>query len=152
VKLSHYALRNLGHAFMIVTEGQTPKLEPLTEAGSGSVQEKEKARLAAIIEKVNELFEGELTDQDRLVYVDTVIKTKLLESKTLIEQAASNTKEQFATSPDIDNELLSAVMAALDAHNTMSSQALNSDKVRAGLKDILLNYAGLWEALRAKAT
>jgi type I restriction enzyme, R subunit len=70
----------------------------------------------------------------------------------LIEQAASNTKEQFATSPDIDNELLSAVMAALDAHNTMSSQALNSDKVCAGLKDILLNYAGLWEALRAKAT
>ena len=42
-------------------------------------------------------------------------------------------------------------MAALDAHNTMSTQALNSDKVRAGLKDILLNYAGRWEALRAKS-
>lgn len=44
-----------------------------------------------------------------------------------------------------------AVMSALDAHNTMSSQALNSDKVRAGLKEVLLNYAGLWEALRAKS-
>lgn len=34
----------------------------------------------------------------------------------------------------------------------MSSQALNSEKVRAGLKEILLNYAGLWEALRARAS
>jgi type I restriction enzyme, R subunit len=102
-------------------------------------------------EKVNELFEGELTDQDQLVYVDNVIKTKMLESKTLIEQAASNTKEQFAASPDIDSELLGAIMAALDAHNTMSTQALDSEQVRAGLKDILLNYAGLWEAPRAKS-
>lgn len=151
VKLSHYALRGHGVALMLLPQGQSPKLEPLTEAGSGSVQDKEKARLTAIIERVNELFEGELTDQDRLVYVDTVIKTKLLESKTLTEQATSNTKEQFATSPDLDSELLGAVMAALDAHNTMSTQALNSDKVRAGLKDILLNHAGLWEALRAKS-
>jgi type I restriction enzyme R subunit len=151
VRLSHYALKGHGVALMLLPEGQAPKLDPLTEAGSGSVHDKEKARLAAIIEKVNELFEGELTDQDRLVYVDSVIKMKLLESKTLIEQALSNTKEQFATSPDIDNELLEAIVAALDAHNTMSSQALNSDKVRAGLKDVLLNYAGLWEALRAKS-
>jgi len=151
VRLSHYGLRNLGVAPMVLKEGQTPWLQPLTEAGSGSVQDRERARLAAIIEKVNELFEGELTEQDRLVYVDTVIKTKLLESRTLREQAASNTKEQFATSPDIDSELLGAVMAALDAHTTMSTQALNSDRVRAGLKDILLNYVGLWEALRERS-
>ncbi|MDP1915737.1 MAG: type I restriction endonuclease [Myxococcales bacterium] len=151
VKLSHYALREHRVALMLLPQGQSPKLEPLTEAGSGGVQEKEKARLAAIIEKLNELFEGELTDQDRLVYVDTVIKAKLMESKVLLEQAANNTKEQFATSPDLDSELLSAVMAALDAHTAMSTQALSSDKLRAGLKDILLNYAGLWEALRAKS-
>jgi type I restriction enzyme R subunit len=42
-------------------------------------------------------------------------------------------------------------MVALDAHNLMSTQALNSEKVRKGLKDILLNNAGLYEALREKA-
>jgi type I restriction enzyme R subunit len=151
VELSHYALRSRGAAPMVLSGGTAPKLEPVSEAGSGAVQERERARLDAIIEKVNALFEGELTDHDRLLYVDTVLKSKLLESKTLREQAASNTKEQFATSPDIDTELLGAVMAALDAHTTMSTQALNSEKVRAGLKDILLNYAGLWEALREKA-
>jgi len=70
-------------------------------AGSGTVQEKEKARLAAIIEKVNDLFEGELTDQDKLVYVNSVIKGKLLESETLRQQAANNTKEQFTNASDL---------------------------------------------------
>ena len=32
----------------------------------------------------------------------------------------------------------------------MSTQALNSKIVQRGMKDILLNYAGLWESLRAK--
>ena len=32
---------------------------------------------------MNDLFEGELTDQDKLVYVNNVIKGKLLESETL---------------------------------------------------------------------
>jgi hypothetical protein len=34
----------------------------------------------------------------------------------------------------------------------MSTQALNSDAVRAGIKDILLNHSQLWEALRNKAS
>ena len=32
----------------------------------------------------------------------------------------------------------------------MSTKALNSPAVQQGLKDILLNYAHLWETLRAK--
>jgi hypothetical protein len=48
--------------------------------GARIVQDKEKARLAEIIEKVNGLFEGDLTDDDQLVYVNNVIKGKLLES------------------------------------------------------------------------
>jgi type I restriction enzyme, R subunit len=42
-------------------------------------------------------------------------------------------------------------MDTLEAHTTMSSQALGSDRVRDGLKDILLGPAQLYEALRAKA-
>lgn len=63
--------------------------------------------------KVNDLFDGELTDDDKLVYVNNVLKGKLLESEILMQQAASNTKEQFANSPDLANELLNAIMDAL---------------------------------------
>jgi type I restriction enzyme, R subunit len=151
VMLTHHNLKNLGKRAMLLTEGENPKLEPITEAGSGSVQEKEKAYLTEIIEKVNDLFHGELTDQDKLVYVNNVIKGKLLESERLQQQARNNTKEQFANSPDLKTELLNAIMGALDAHTAMSTQALNSEEVQRGIKDVLLNNAGLYETLRAKA-
>ena len=151
VVLTHHNLKNSGKRPMPLYAGATPKLEPITEAGSGALHDKEKARLDEIIQKVNDLFQGELTDQDKLVYVNHVIKGKLLESDTLQQQAANNTKEQFANSPDLKTELLNAIMGALDAHTTMSTQALNSATVQAGLKDILLNHAGLYETLRGKA-
>jgi type I restriction enzyme R subunit len=150
VVLTHHNLRNLGRRPISLADGERPKLDPITEAGSGNVQEKEKAWLAEIIERVNDLFEGELTDQDKLVYVNNVIKGKLLESETLQKQAANNTKEQFANSPDLARELTLAIMGALDAHNSMSTQALNSERVRAGLKGILLDHAGLYEGLRGE--
>lgn len=148
--LTHHHLKDLGKQAMALNDGETPKLEPITEAGSGSLQDKEKAYLSEIIEKVNDLFEGDLSDQDKLVYVNNVIKGKLLESETLRQQAVNNTKEQFANSPDLKTELLNAIMGALDAHNSMSTQALNSDTVQRGIKDVLLNNAGLYESLRDK--
>ena len=152
VTLTHHNLKNLGKRAMSLSDGDKTKLEPMTEAGSGSVQEKEKALLAEIIEKVNDLFEGELTDQDKLVYVNNVIKGKLLESETLRQQATNNTKEQFANSPDLKTELMNAIIGALEAHTAMSTQALDSETVRAGLKDVLLNQAGLYETLRSRAS
>jgi len=152
VVLTHHNLRNTGRQPMPLYEGPTPKLEPITEAGSGAIHDKEKARLDEIIQKVNDLFQGELSDQDKLVYVNNVIKGKLLESETLRQQATNNTKEQFANSPDLKTELLNAIMGALDAHTLMSTQALNSPTVQSGMKDILLNHAGLYETLRERQT
>lgn len=72
---------------------------PPTEAGGRSLHDKQKALLSEIVQRVNDLFEGELADDDKLVYVNHVIKGKMLESATLRQQAANNTKEQFANSP-----------------------------------------------------
>ncbi|MFZ2956251.1 MAG: hypothetical protein WA705_05125 [Candidatus Ozemobacteraceae bacterium] len=60
VFLTHHNLKNLGKQAMPLSEGKKPVLYPITEAGSGSVQEKETAFLNEIIKKVNELFDGEL--------------------------------------------------------------------------------------------
>jgi type I restriction enzyme, R subunit len=150
VVLTHHQIKTLGKRPMTLG-GDPPKLEPITEAGAGSIQDKERAFLNEIIEKVNSLFDGDLTEQDKLVYVNNVIKGKLLESQKLQQQAANNTKEQFANSPDLNAELLNAIMSALDAHTEMSKQALNSPTVQNGMKDILLNHAKLWESLRERA-
>ncbi|OXR49895.1 type I restriction endonuclease subunit R [Pusillimonas sp. T2] len=151
VVLTHHTLKNHGKQPLGLNHDGTYKLAPMEAVGSGSVQEKQRAYLVEIIQKVNGLFEGDLSDGDQLVYVNGVLKGKLLENETLMQQAASNSKEQFANSPDLKDALLNAIMDALDAHQIMSSQALGSEKVRDGLRDILLGPAQLYEALRAKS-
>jgi type I restriction enzyme R subunit len=151
VVLTHHTLKSHGKQAMGLNADGSYKLPPMDAVGSGSVQEKQQAYLNEIIEKVNGLFEGELTDDDQLVYVNGVLKGKLLENETLMRQAASNSKEQFANSPDLKDAVLHAIMDALDAHQTMSTQALGSERVREGLRDILLGPAQLYEALRAKS-
>ncbi len=151
VVLTHHSLKNKGHQAMNPASGEYPKLNPMGEAGTALVREKLQARLSEIIEKVNDLFKGELTDNNKLVYVNDVLKGKLLESETLTKQASSNTKEQFANSPDLKREILSAVINALDAHTEMSTQAINSEDVQRGLKEILLGPAKLYETLRGQA-
>lgn len=151
VVLTHHSLKNHGKQPMTLTSEGSVKLPPMNAVGSGSVQDKQQAYLEEIIQKVNGLFEGELTDDDQLVYVNGVLKGKLLENQILVLQAASNSKEQFANSPDLKDALLHAIMDAFEAHSTMSTQALGSERVRDGLREILLGPGQLYEGLRAKA-
>lgn len=148
VTLTHHTLRNRGKQKMTLKDEAYPEISPMSEVGGGQVREPKKAYLNEIIEKVNELFKGELSDSDKLVYVNEVLKSKLLESETLQRQAQSNSKEQFANSPDLQSEILNAIMLALDAHTEMSTQALNSQAIRKGLLEILIGPSKLYESLQ----
>jgi type I restriction enzyme R subunit len=153
VKLTHYALRGKGRHDLVLTrkvgeDADVYRLAPLADAGSGEVRDPERARLEEIIQAVNDLFEGELTDDDKFVYVNEVLRTKLLESSILVQQAVSNTKEQFAASPNLREELTNAIIDALDAHTTMGQQALGSEQVLTGILEVLLGPGQLWDSLR----
>ncbi|QVL54453.1 MAG: type I restriction endonuclease subunit R [Cyanobium sp. M30B3] len=147
VVLTHHHLRDRGTRTLDLQQGESIAIAGMAPGG-GSVQDKDKVELAEIIAKLNDLFGGELSDGDKVTYVRSVIRGRLLESPTLRQQAAANSKEQFANSPDFGTELMDAIIGALDAHQAMSSQALNSSSVRDGIKDLLLNHTHLWEDLR----
>jgi type I restriction enzyme, R subunit len=149
VVLTHHTLRDRGTQGLPLSQDESQLLKPLTDVGSGTVQEKERLLLGEIIAQVNDLFGADTTEGDKLVYVNNVIKEKLLESETLRQQAASNSKEQFANSPDLNMELLNAIMDASSAMSSLSKEALESEHVRSGLKDVLMGPAQLYEALRA---
>jgi type I restriction enzyme R subunit len=151
VVMTHHKLKDQGKRALPLQNGEYPKLSPLTDAGGGAVHEKEKSRLYEIIAKLNDLFEGDVTEDDKLVYVNNVLKGKLLESEILVRQAASNTKEQLKNSPDLLNAIVDAILGASAAHSAMSKQALNSEKVRYGLRDVLMGPAQLYEALRERS-
>ena len=87
VVLTHHHLKDLGQQATPLGDGEAPKLDPITEAGSSTVREKQQAYLLDIIEKVNDLLATDVTDNDKLVYVNEVLKGKILESETLQRQS-----------------------------------------------------------------
>ncbi len=151
LKLTAYTIKQRDDPALNLAAGEPEKIYAADDSGSGEVQDKAKIVLSELIAKVNDLFEGDLTPGDKLVYVNDVIKGKLMESEKLAEQATNNTKEQFGNSPDLANEIMYAVMDALTAHTAMSKQALASGVLRADMKDVLLGAGRLWEGLRAKS-
>ena len=151
VQLTHHALKKRSTDSLPLLPGLGDPLQPIKNSGAGLVREREKALMDELIERVNELFSGELTDDDKLVYVQQVLGAKMLESRTLQQQARNNTKEQFGSSPDLMTTLNDAIIDAYDAHKTMSQQALNSKELQAGLLRILLDYGNLYDKLRARA-
>ena len=119
MKLTHHNLRNRGKQNLVLSGEDTPTLAPITEAGSGSVQEKEKARLSEIIEQLNTLFGSDTTEGDQLSYANAVAE-KVLESEVLQKQAANNSKEQFTNSPDLPSEILTALIdRSVVCHNIL---------------------------------
>ena len=150
VVLTHHRLKDQGARSLALHDMVSEyKLHPLTETGAGAVQDKQKLLLSEIVAKVNDLFDGDLSDDDRLVYVNHV-KGKLLESDILVQQASNNSKAQFDNSPDLDRALIDAIIDGFTKYTTMSKQSLDSERVRAGLKSILLGPAQLYEALRER--
>jgi type I restriction enzyme, R subunit len=152
LRLTAYSIRNTGEPKLSLGVGEPQRIYVVNETGTGEVQDKSKIALSELIAKINDLFEGELTPGDKLVYVNNVIIGKMLESARLIEQAANNTKEQFNNSPDLFKVLVDAAMDAGDAHALMSRQTLESPAIQRDLLNILLREGMLWERLREKAS
>lgn len=73
-----------------------------------------------------------MIEGDKLMYVNYVLKGKLLES------------------PNLDQEFMNAVMDAGAAYASMPEQVLESERVRNRLKRILLGPSALYEALRQR--
>ena len=138
VVLTHYNIKDLGQHQLPFTggDGDQPKLDPMTAVGSAKVHDPDMVRLREIIQKMNDLFEGELTDADQINFVNH-IRDKMLENPVLAQQAAANKKDQFSASPDFHEAMMTAVVNAYDNHMSMSEQVLKKDNVKAGLKEIL---------------
>lgn len=147
VVLTHHKLSDKGRATLLPGKQTDVLLKPITETGSGQVQEKEKAALDEIIQRMNDLFDGPFTEADAVTWVSHAT-AKMMENETLKTQASGNSKEQFSSSPDFDSALVDAIIDGLASYSTISKQALESDIKRRQLKTVLLGPGRLWEKLR----
>lgn len=129
VKLTHYKLSEVGkHNIALASGSEDAKLKPLTELGSGKPHDPEMVLLAHVIGKMNDLFEG-VSETDVLPFALHITGT-MMESETLEQQAAANSKEQFEASPDFKHIMIESVADGLDKYSGMAKQVLNSPKLQ----------------------
>lgn len=116
-------------------------LTPGKDIGTGSATPV-KTTMQALVEQMNGLFEGELSEADLISYAQHV-SSKLLENKALARQAAASTKERFLHG-DFRPAMMKAVIDSMKSHKTMSDQVLERLDVQEGLATILadLVYEG----------
>ncbi len=103
--------------------------------GGGQVREPEKEYLSELLDQINDLFRGELTDDDKLNYART-IKDKVMENTKVIEQVGNNTKEQ-AMMGGFAEAINDAVIDSLEAHQHLATQVLSEDRIKQGLANIV---------------
>ena len=135
VHLSHYRLQKLGERRLNMENEAIEKLRPAKDTGKGKGGEDEEKFLKEIVEKMNDLFSGELTDADFVGYVKTV-ESKLLENEELAEQAANNSEERFGLG-DFKNVFTDTVIESMDAHNNIAKQLLSDERIFAAMQSMM---------------
>ena len=146
VILTHYKIKDQGQQILGWSMGSNTTLNAPSDVGSGVARDPVKERLSAIVAKMNQLFEGDLSEADVLAYA-THIRDKLLENPVLAQQAVNNSKEQFALG-DFQSALMKAVVGGLGSYTTMANQVLSQQHVKEGFGKLLLDL--VYEAFQDK--
>jgi type I restriction enzyme R subunit len=94
------------------------KLKPLIDVGSQSISARERARIEDIIRRINELFEGSLTDAG---------------DKDVLLQAKANDQGTFAEG-DFKDKVLDAIATQVEGQKDMGRQILAKDKLNVYIK------------------
>jgi type I restriction enzyme R subunit len=147
IELSHYKLHKQPTIGIKLPDDGTEL--PGGSGGGGAVPKDPNTELLSeIVEEMNSLFEGELSDDDMLNYA-RAITDKVRENDSVMQQVVNNTKEQ-AMMGGFAKAINDAVIDSLDVHQNLATQVLNEDRVRKGLADIVyqLISKGLQSELR----
>ena len=150
-KLTHFRVQKRAEVQLRLDEGTSDPMQPTTAVGTAVAKTPEQIRLAEIVEAMNDLFAGELTEADLVGYA-THVTGKLIEHEALGDQAENNSVEQFAHG-DYRKILKDTVIAGQDQYNAMAAQVLDNDRIQKAFADMIL--ASVYEGLlrrRGKGT
>jgi type I restriction enzyme R subunit len=152
IRLSHYAIRPLDAMKLTLAPDSGAELPPAYEdVGSGASHDPERVKLLELIEQLNLIFEGELSDSDLVNYAYAV-RDKLLENDILRTQAKNNAKKQFDESDELAEAILDAVDEQSKVNAALARQVMGDEKKRDEFMKIIrdLAYRSFQEARQAR--
>ncbi len=149
VRLSHYAIHPSDKGIGSLEPDKAAEFEPaFGEIGSAASHDPERVKLQELIDQLNLIFEGELSDNDLVNYAYGV-RDKLMENGRLRTQALNNTKKQFDESDELLEAILSAVEAQDAVNSNLASQVMGDPRVRASFIQVIRDLA--YEGFRKEA-
>lgn len=147
VRLAGYKVVNEKKHNLSLEGGKAEPMKPMGPGG-GQAWEDPEDRLSAIIKKMNEVFSGNLSEADFRGYATTLIG-KMVADPILLEQAKANDTVQAFGNGAYESKLNTAVVEALESHESMADQALRHEAVFKGLANLLVEE--VYQQLRSKA-
>jgi type I restriction enzyme R subunit len=133
VELTHYSIKNKkSHNVSLEAE----KIDP-SKSGTAGATDPKTDSIENIVNQLNDLFAGDLTDDDMVNFART-ITDKVSENELVMTQLKNNTREQAGLT-DFPQALQLAVAQAMEQHNNMATQVLGQEKVRNMFGEIVLD-------------
>ncbi|KVJ92385.1 type I restriction endonuclease subunit R [Enterobacter asburiae] len=145
VILSHYSLRaKRTQDLKLKEDAQGYGLEGVSAVGSAKAREEKKDFLSHILEQLNDLFGTEVTDGDKLDWLQGMA-SKIAENQPLMEQVRNNSRDAIMLG-DFPKAVDAAVIERMDTQNGMSLDYLSrpgaANRIQSLLLDILLKGLG----------
>ena len=126
LELTHYRIAKRKEHQLRLDSGDDPEgLRPITDVGSGKPHDPEKQLLSEIIEKLNDIFGAEVSDEDQLHYAKG-IADRVRRDEDVMEQINSHSVKQVMHGL-FPKRLSDLVLDSMTDHEKLSMEILNSE-------------------------
>ena len=125
IRLTHYRIhrQRKEEGLSFDPDGESVLETPAVAQGSGAARDRKQALLSEIVEQLNQIFEGEISDADVIHYAEGV-RDKLMEDREVALQARNNASlDQFANGK-IKQAIPRAIWEMRSAHQSMTDQVM----------------------------
>ena len=125
--LTHYRLtKRAEHQLRLEEEQGDYGLTPVSEVGSGKPHDPEKQRLAEIIDRLNDLYGAEVSDDDQLHFANG-IADRIERDEVVMAQVRGHSEDQVMHGL-FPKKVTDAVLDALSDHEKLSMPLLESEE------------------------
>jgi type I restriction enzyme R subunit len=137
LELTHYRLtKQKEHELRLASEGDPVGLDPITGLGSGKPHDPEKKRLSEIIDKLNDIFGAEVSDEDQLHFANG-IADRVRRDETVMAQIDSHSTEQVMHGL-FPKRLTDLVLDSMSDNEKLSMEVLDNEDSQKAFASLIL--------------
>ncbi|MEQ7869864.1 DEAD/DEAH box helicase family protein [Chromohalobacter salexigens] len=126
LELTHYRMTKRAEQQLKLEVAEAKPLKPGTDVGSGKPHDPEKQRLAEIIERLNDLYGSEVSDDDKLHFANG-IADRIERDEAVMAQVRNHSEDQVMHGL-FPKKVTDAVLDALSDHEKLSMPLLEDEE------------------------